>query len=261
VPGGPTSLPSASGACPEFVQGSITVSPAGIPARELQLWISDAAARLDGPLIFYWHGTGSQPLEAVYGIGDAQIQAILALGGMVIAPVHDPAAGTFPWYLTAGAGKEDDLLVADEALACAIQKVGVDTRRVHSMGMSAGGLMTTQLGYRRSAYIASIAPYSGGLFGNPPNQDPANLFPAMIFHGGESDVVVGVQFQAISETLQADLEGKGHFAFLCNHGGGHSIPTDARASVWQFLFEHPYGTNPSPYAGGLPGGFPSYCTL
>lgn len=259
--GGPTSLPTASGTCPEFVNGTITLSPAGIAPREAQLWISDAAATLDGPLIFYWHGTGSQPLEAAYGIGDPQIDAILALGGMVIAPVHDPAAGTFPWYLTVGSGKEDDLFVADEALACAIQKVGVDTKHIHSMGMSAGGLMTTQMGYRRSAYIASIVPYSGGLFGSPPNQDPANLFAAMIFHGGASDEVATVKFQTISESLQADLSGKGHFAFLCNHGGGHSIPTDARASVWQFLSDHPYGTAPSPYAGGLPGGFPSYCAL
>jgi predicted esterase len=258
---GPSSLPNATGTCPDFVNGTITLSPAGIPPRDVQLWISDAAASLDGPLIFYWHGTGSQPLEAAYGIGDPQIDAILALGGMVIAPVHDPGAGTFPWYLTAGGGKEDDLLVADEALACAMQKVGVDTTHIHSMGMSAGGLMTAQMGYRRSAYIASIVPYSGGLFGSPPNQDPANLFAAMIFHGGATDEVVGVQFQAISEALQADLEGKGHFAFLCNHGKGHSIPTDARPNVLQFLSAHPYGTNPSPYVGGFPSGFPSYCAL
>ena len=129
------------------------------------------------------------------------------------------------------------------------------------MGMSAGGLMTAQMGYRRSAYIASIVPYSGGLFGTPPNQDPNNKFAAMIFHGGPSDEVVGVSFQQISEALHGNLTGAGHFAFLCNHNGGHSIPTDAEPSVWQFFAAHPYGTNPSPYAGGLPAAFPSYCQL
>ena len=56
------------------------------------------------------------------------------------------------------------------------------------------------------------------------------------------------------------LTGAGHFAFVCNHGGGHSLPP-AVASSWQFLSDHPYGTNPSPYAGGLPSTMPSYCTL
>jgi hypothetical protein len=31
--------------------------------------------------------------------------------------------------------------------------------------------------------------------------------------------------------------------------------------VVQFFFDHPYGTIPSPYAGGLPASVPSYCSL
>jgi hypothetical protein len=31
--------------------------------------------------------------------------------------------------------------------------------------------------------------------------------------------------------------------------------------VWKFFYDHPFGTRPSPYAGGLPGGFPGYCAL
>ena len=42
---------------------------------------------------------------------------------------------------------------------------------------------------------------------------------------------------------------------------GHTIPTDARDSIGQFFDDHPFGTTPSPYAGGLPGGFPGYCSL
>jgi poly(3-hydroxybutyrate) depolymerase len=179
----------------------------------------------------------------------------------VAAPFHDPAAGTWPWYLTVGSGKEDDLLVADEILACAIEKVGVDVRRIHSMGMSAGGLQTVQMSYRRSGYIASVAPYSGGLIGTPPNQNPNNAFAAMVFHGGASDVVGPAMFQQLSENYQSNISGAGHFAFLCDHGNGHTIPTDARTSVQAFLSAHPYGQTPSPYTGGLPPDFPSYCSL
>ena len=236
------------------------MTPDGKP-RDVQIWISDAAKTLDGPLIFYWHGTGSSPVvEPPYGIGGANVAAIKDQGGIIAAPYHDPAAGQFPWFLTGGTGPEDDLRVADEILACAIEKVGVDTRHIHSMGMSAGGLNTTQMSYRRSGYLASVVTYSGGLLGMPPNQDPSNKFAAMIFHGGATDMVV-IGFQAVSEAYRDNLKGSGHFAFICDHGMGHSIPTDAVDSVRRFFEDHPYGTDPSPYVSGLPAGFPSYCAL
>ena len=255
-------LPTSTGACPDFsTSGVITVSPSGIAPRDVQLWISDAAATLDGPLVFYWHGTGSRPEEALYGLGDATVEAILALGGMVIAPVHDPAAGDFPWYLTTGS-QEDDLLVADEALACAIETVGVDAMRIHAIGMSAGGLHTTQMSFRRASYLASVVTYSGGMFlpRRPPTDQAQNLFPALIFHGGPSDMVI-INFQEASVRYWETLTGLGHFAAICDHGGGHSIPTGARASVWQFFSDHPYGTHPSPYADALPAGFFADCQL
>jgi predicted esterase len=260
--GGPDEafLPAATGPCPEFVEGKITVTPDGKP-RDVQIWISEAAQSLDGPLIFYWHGTGSSPVvEPPYGIDPANIAAIKDQGGIIAAPFHDPAAGQFPWFLTTGTGPEDDIRVADEILACAIEKVGVDKRRIHSMGMSAGGLQTAQMSYRRSGYLASVVTYSGGKLGVPPDQDPSNKLAAMIFHGGATDMVV-IGFQAISEAYRDDLRSKGHFAFICDHGMGHSIPTDARNSVHQFLQDHPFGTDPSPYVSGLPSGFPSYCSL
>ncbi len=261
VPAEPT-LPSATGACPDFsASGRITVSPSGVAPREVQLWISDAAATLDGPLVFYWHGTGSRPEEAQFGLGPETMEAILALGGMVIAPTHDPAAGDFPWYLTVGSA-DDDLRVADEALACAIATVGVDVRRIHSIGMSAGGLHTTQMSYRRASYLASVVTYSGGLIAarRPPSDEPDNRFAALIFHGGADDVVV-ISFEDASERYWQLLTERDHFAAICDHGGGHSIPTDARASVWQFFRDHPYGAHPSPYAAGLPAGFVASCAL
>ncbi|MFP2910210.1 hypothetical protein ACLESD_35260 [Pyxidicoccus sp. 3LFB2] len=254
----PAFLPTPTGPCPEFTEGTLTFRPAGIAPRAVRIWISDAARTLDGPLVFYWHGTGSQPTEATTGIGTTQIAAIKAQGGIIAAPARDPAAGTFPWFYVSSTSRDDDFRVADEVLACAIQKVGVNVSRIHSMGMSAGGLNTTQMSYRRSGYIASVATYSGGRVSTIPTQDPTNKFAAMIFHGGPSDQVV-INFQTVSQNYYNDLRSKNQFAMLCNHGRGHTIPTDARAAVWQFLQAHPFGTVPSPYAGGLPSTMPSYC--
>ncbi|MBK9756020.1 MAG: hypothetical protein IPO88_21450 [Nannocystis sp.] len=83
----------------------------------------------------------------------------------------------------------------------------------------------------------------------------------MIFHGGPSDVVL-LMFQQTSEMYQAVIEDRGGFAFICDHGMGHSIPQGpAQAGVWQFFRDHPYGTKPSPYKDGLPKGFLAYCAL
>ncbi len=256
----PTFIPTPTGVCPEFVDGTLTFHPANIAARSVRIFMSTAAKTLDGPLIFYWHGTGSSPAEATTGLGSTQIEAIKAQGGIIAAPVHDPAAGTFPWFYVSSTTRDDDLRVADEVLGCAIQKVGVDVRRIHSIGMSAGGLNTTQMSYRRSGYIASAVTYSGGRMSTIPAQDPTNKFAAMIFHGGANDVV-GISFQTASQNYYNDLKSKSQFAFLCNHNKGHTIPTDARAAVWKFFQDHPFGTVPSPYAAGLPSAMPTYCAL
>jgi len=254
----PRFLPRASGPCPTFADGTITVHPAG-GARDVRIWMSPAARSLHGPLIFYWHGTGNDPGQAELALGSDGIAAIEGLGGIVAAPFHDPAAGTWPWYLVAGT-QELDLQVADEVLACAIADVGIDLRRIHSVGFSAGALHTAQMSYRRSGYLASVVTYSGGQSMPIPDQDPDNRFAAMIFHGGANDRVL-VGFQQLSEMYRDDLRASGRFGFLCNHMSGHKIPTDATAAVGRFLADHPFDTSPSPYAGGLPPGFPPYCQL
>lgn len=255
-------LPTPTKTCPEIVDGTITIQPEGVDApRDVQIWLDpEAAAQADGPVVFYWHGTGSNPQEAAAGLGELGIQEVIDAGGIVVAPTHDPMAGVFPWFLVLSE-TPDDMLIADEVLACAAEQFGVDARRIHSLGFSAGGLHTAQMSIRRSSYLASVVTYSGGLiFGSMPAfEDPDNNFAAMIFHGGAGDVVV-VGFEQASKDYSAYLADNDDFSFLCDHGGGHSIP-DAQESVMQFFSDHPYGTDPSPYAGGLPGDFPPYCAL
>jgi predicted esterase len=255
-------LPAPTADCPEIIDGTIPFHPAGLDsARDVRIWFDpDTADQLDGPVVFYWHGTGGQPSEAQTGLGELGIQEILDAGGIVVAPTHDPMAGVFPWFLVLGE-QQDDLLLADEVLACASEQIGVDASRIYTLGFSAGGLHTAQMSIRRSNYIAAAVPYSGGLiFGAmPPFEDPDNKFAAMIMHGGQSDVVV-VGFEQASKDYQAYLQPNDNFSFICNHGGGHSIP-DAQDSVMQFLMDHPYGVGPSPYTQDLPQGFPPYCAL
>jgi hypothetical protein len=92
-------------------------------------------------------------------------------------------------------------------------------------------------------------------------EDPDNKFAALIFDGGSNDDVFGVDFQATSMAYDTALTSAGHFAAICDHGMGHSIPLDAAPSVALFFTANGFGAWPSPYASGLPAWFPSYCSL
>jgi predicted esterase len=247
-------LPAATGTCPAFVEGRAEFTVNGAP-RTVQLYVDPtAAAAADGPVVLYWYGTLGTPEQAVQALGEAGIAQIKSQGGVVVAPVHENT-GTFPWI---NGDLVSDYALADEVIACAEKSIGIDERRIHSTGFSAGGLFTAQLSWARSNYLASVATFSGGASGDA--ADPANPFAAMVLYGGPNDQLV-LKFEDTSKAYRDELVTEGHFAFLCNHGGGHSIPPGAGPSVVQFFLDHPYKVSPEPYASALPQGFPAYCTL
>jgi predicted esterase len=259
VAAGQPKLPSPTGACPAIVAGDVTFAPAGMPPRKVKLALADPAPA-PGPLVIYWHATYSSPDEAAYSLGATE-DAITARGGVVAAPYPDPAAGMFEWFIVNGSVKTDDFVLADEIVACLVASGRIDPLRIHSMGMSAGGLQTTATSFLRSDYIASVATYSGGMPDgfSPAMEDPTNKFAALIFSGGASDNVFGVDFQAASERYRTTLAASGHFTEACDHGQGHQIPLDAAPSVDAFFTANPYGAWPSPYTAGIPSSFPAYC--
>src|SRR5690606_33172122 len=129
-------------------------------------------------------------------------------------------------------------------------------------GMSAGGIQTTAFSMARSRYIASSASSSGGQFTEQPFEDPDNRFAATIIHGGDNHILGGfVNFKAPSASWHNQLIANGNFAFICDHGGGHTIPSGYGNDVINFFFTHPFGTEPSPYQAGLPAEFPGACSL
>jgi hypothetical protein len=247
---GPPDIPMPTSTCPEFRSGNVMFSVMGAQRRVVISMSSAAESMSGGALIFYWHATGGAPSEAQRGL---PVSDVTGEGGIVVAPVDVSNAGAFPWL---SQFPEHDALF-DEVLACAVQKTKIDVKRIHSLGWSAGGIMTTHLSYSRSKYMASVATYSGG--GGGMFQEANNKFAAMIMAGGPGDQLV-LNFYTGSMDWQAVLKQAGHFAMFCDHGGGHSIPTRRVPDVWQFFKDHPYGTNPSPYAGHIPASIASLCT-
>jgi poly(3-hydroxybutyrate) depolymerase len=249
-------IPAVKGTCPTIASGSVTFA-----GQAVTVWAGAASASTHGPLVIYWYATGSSPQEAQWGLGQAAISEITAAGGMVAAQAKTTATGTNTgngvWYT-------GDFDIADQVVACAVQQLHIDTRRIYAAGFSAGGLQTAWMSYARSGYLAAVTTYSGGTsgFGRPASQDSTNVPSAMVVHGASGSDVVVLDFATASANYEADIKSKGGFAMDCNHGGGHMIPTAAVPSVWRFMKDHPFKVSPKPYVvSGIPSTFPTYCKI
>jgi predicted esterase len=245
----PTQLPQPKGTCAPFVTGDMTFN-----GQRFKVW---AGAPAHGPLVIYWYATYSSVAEVTSGLGQAAINDITSQGGVVAAMYATSKTGSDTgdavWFT-------GDFDFADEVVACAIQEQHIDTRRIHALGFSAGGLETGYMAYARSNYMASVVTYSGGSF-TTALQDPSNVPAVMCQHGTQGQDKVVIDFSDFSHTLEDSIKGLGGFAMDCDHGGGHMIPAADVPSSWRFLSDHPYKVNPEPYAGGIPSGFPSYCVI
>ncbi len=253
-------IPPASGPCPEFKNGFVTFSPEGISPRSVFLRIGSKGG---GPVVFWWHGMGGKAENVLIGLGQDEISEITAQGGVVISFESDPAAEG-EWFLNT-TDRQDDLLVADLALACAVQEKQVDITHIHVAGFSAGGKQAAQMAIRRSSYVASVVLYSGGLFPetmvpHPPYEDPGNQFPSLVFWGGPGDIVVANNELAAHDYYDF-VSSNGNLAIMCNHGRGHTIPPDGPAAAWRFFQDHPWGISPEPYLKGVPPEIPNYCLV
>lgn len=260
----PANLPRVNGPCPQFKTGAVTFRPKGAPANEAQIYVGPNPG--NGPLVMYFHGTGESSSFRSNGprwLGQAVIDAVLAEGGVVMVP---KGHGGYEWVIADGDTSERDLFLVDEMVACAIEQAKIDPRRIHATGLSSGATLTSDLIRRRSNYLASGAPQSGGwdpYNPMPRKQNPDNKIAAMIIHGGPSDTWpsnVCETYEPQSIIMANELLKEGSFPILCNQGGGHRNIPD-RMAVWTFFKAHPYNVSPKPWANGAPSGFPAYCEI
>ena len=246
-------LPMITEMCPTLATGNVTVL-----GQQVQLWVGNKQEGKKGPVFFYWHGTGGRSTEAVGGLGPA-LQEIMGAGGIVASFTTTTTMGTNTgnnvWYT-------GDFRMADIILVCATQQLNIETKRIYTGGCSAGGLQAGAMVYGRATYLAAAMPNSGGGRGTLETGMGGYVPATITTHGAMGTDVVVIDFAQTSNTLCRDIAAKGGFAVDCDHGGRHCGSSAAvKAAQWEFLKAHPYGTKPSPYAGGLPATFPSFCKI
>lgn len=250
-------IPQPSGTCPMIADGSVMVSAGGGSAT-VQVWTGGGTQ--PGPLMIYWHGTGGVAATAIGELDPTLVSDIMATGGAIISMESGGQGNPVDW----GVYTLGDYDLVDQLVACSVQQLHIDTHRIYTGGASAGGLAAGTMAFARSSYLAASNPNSGGVApwpGLATLQDKTHVPASFTMHGGDADQVV-ISFGQASLDMDNALAAAGGFAVDCNHGGGHvAAGPDLKAAGWEFLKAHPFGTKPSPYAAGLPAGFPSYCTI
>ena len=246
-------LPAAPATCPELKTGMVDIL--GQPA---EVWAGEKQAGKKGPILLYWHGTGTNADE-IKAFMSPMIDEVQAAGGVVVSFTQsvDPSSmttGNNVWFV-------GDYDAADVVVACAVQQLNIDVRRIYAAGCSAGGLQAGSMVYARSSYLAAAMPNSGGDVLVQTQDDPSHVPAIITTHGSEAADFVVLHFLDVSKATDQAVANLGGFAVDCDHGGGHCGATpEVIAAQWQFLKDHPFGTTVDPYANGLPSTFPSSCT-
>ncbi len=259
-------LPASATGCPTFANGMMNFTPPGSPTRLVHVRMDSNASTSGGPLVFAWHGQGTPDQTTAEGnsifnnlLGSSMLASYTGTEkGILVAPaMHTPST----WdNASSWSTSNRDLSLVDMVVSCAVQQGLVDSKRIHSVGMSWGGYETAHLSLLRSNYIASAVVMSGGIQSTPSAsavQRADNKFAALITHGGSTDLpAVGI----VDDTLAYNsyLKSKAQFTILCNHNQGH-IPAPDKDSIFEFLKLHPWGVT-NAYPGALSAAYPTYCS-
>lgn len=288
VGGPPAPAAYSAGTCPALGAGGQTFL-SGTDDRQITVTLP---SNPDGAgIMFLWHGFGDTDGNFSSAVGASSIAnahnviviapaaSLDPLESDKLKPYKDLAAsfiGPLPPTWSILDGPEMDLTLFDDLLSCADEQYAVDPNRIYSMGFSQGALWTAVLIMNRSEQIAAALSWSGGLgtaggiveVVNMAYETPGRRIPVLAAAGGEvNDLwpnaqLALVNFQTGTNTLAEGLLGDGHVVVQCDHGLGHTIPSDGLGWGLTFLFDHEWTEDGDSDYWGFDGtGFPDYCSF
>jgi len=243
--------------CPSLVEGTNTAFNSGGIDREFELRLPPHFTNgLEWPLVFAWHGFGG----TAKGFINGDIAQEAAMRDMILVAPQGTEGGGSTSFDPFGEEKRNlDIVLFDDVLTCVSDQYGVKADQVYTTGMSNGGLMSGAVLARRASKLAAAAPMSGGI-GVAFAEDHVAI-PTLVAWGGPEDFAYEQDFDKLARNMVEALDERGHFLTVCEHALGHEVPEGAWSWVFTFLMAHDRSTTSSPYATGLPSGFPEYCVL
>ena len=264
-------VPLPTAPCPEFVDGWVTICPAGVDLCRDIMVANAGGTNGTGPLHVQWHGTYENPaqyLESDYSTLQ-MLDMLEQENGMMVLPSAHPEAMSdtdpFPWFIVcvgSDCQRKDDFILFDEIAACAVDQGLVDPKRITTSGMSAGGIMTSHL-IERVEWLAAAVSWSGGLSPFYRPSEPVGDFPVITIHGGVGDTFDGYSFRTASIAQAQDLADRGEVSVICDHGNGHASTWITGVSPFLAAARHgePHPVADYPFGSGGDWGFDMYCEL
>ena len=242
--------------CPAIAPGMNMISSGGYERGFEVILPSNYTDEMSWPLITLWHGFGSSP-EEIKSYSNLEDYAE-SEGFVMVVPSSYPD-GAVEWDSLAS-GDSPDLAFYDDLIYCVTESFSIDQQRIHSTGLSAGGLWTSYLSVFRSEVLASVVGMSAGLIPDYPSDNSS--IPHLVAWGGENDIAYEQNFHTLAQDLITNLSANGHFVVSCNHNLEHVWETEFTPWAVRFMLDHPKGINELPYAAGLPDGvYPDYCEV
>lgn len=203
------------------------------------------------PIVFLWHGWGSNPLSILRRFDSERLwpDAIVVAPEGVARRIQGLGMSRHRgWQLTTGEFDDRDLHLFDAILETLLGEGCVDSKRVYSAGFSNGGFFSNLLGCRRPDAIAAIASVAGGGPDAPPCGEPV---PVLITHGTSDPVVPygsgkesfrrwraenGCEGQpARAATSCVEATGCRAPVTFCSFSGGHRWPGGTSRRIVEFL--------------------------
>ena len=242
--------------CPEITVGNNTGFPSAGLERTFTVVAPDG---WDGmaplPLAFAFHGLGGTSAGL---LDDTVLRPVAEERGLLlVVPDGTDFGGSPGWDPNNAPPFNADIQFFDDVLSCMDDKILQD--RIYVTGHSNGGLMAGALLAHRADRLAAAAPFSGGVITEWPEE--ADKVPTLVSWGGENDEAYEQDFHALANDLIDASTARGAFTVACNHGNEHEFLPDFWSWSFEFLLAHDRMFESSPFAGGLPGSFPSYCAI
>jgi len=266
-------------ACPggAIVPGNNTLVVGGKARTFVADFPSDRGAPMG--VLFSWHGY-NQAEGDHHRSSRLDPNANPALPVVVITP--DDLEFELPvgldWQLDEGSVEKNvDLQFFEAMMGCLDAQYDIDPARIHSLGYSAGSVMTALLHSVYPNLLRSVICISGMWFNDQeqidniilagavltpswPALDPAHGGTILLTHGGLGDIAAGIiNLEAMAQSAFPFLAAGGRAVIDCPHGGGHVGAPDVTPEVIsRFISDHP---SDRPSAGGGYNAFPGSCTL
>jgi len=246
-------LPTYSGGeCPIIQPGQNSLATEG-GSRSFDVYVPARGA--GGPLLFWYYGTGDNAANYTW------MQSVATQYGMTVVVPRAKGDNLFEWPIMSSNAPGAELGFFDDMVACVDDSYGIDPNRIYVSGFSAGALWSTYLVMQRSDFIASAAIFSGGTGSLVRRYEtPSHPTPILGLFGGDTDVYAGlVNFKQQMSEFMDGLVADGHFVVGCDHGLGHTVPSDAFDWGLDYVLAQTWGEPPA--FDAVPSTLPSYCRV